>query len=73
MSNKSLSSMLSNVHKHILGMKPTFCSDLSYRMRKGAEDVIETIDVRYSHDGIIAMIKDRRDGQEYVFELKPLR
>lgn len=54
-------------------MRPTFCSEISYLMRKGVEDIIETQESSYTATGTIAIIKDKRDGQEYTLEIKPLK
>lgn len=42
-------------------------------MRKGVSDIVETIDSHYTASGTIAVIKDKRDGQEYTVEIKPLK
>lgn len=54
-------------------IKPTYCGEICYKMRKGVSDFIETIDSHYTAHGTIAYIKDKRDGQEYTVEIKPVK
>lgn len=57
----------------VVKIKPTCCAEISYKMRKGVSDFIETIDSHYTAHGTIAHIKDKRDGQEYIVEIKPIK
>lgn len=57
----------------VANMKPTFCGEICYKMRQGVKDFIETVDSHYTAEGTRAIVKDIRDGQEYVIEIKPLR
>lgn len=57
----------------VASLKPTYCGEISYKMRKGVEDILETVDSHYTVDGTLAIVKDKRDGQEYTIEIKPLK
>lgn len=52
-------------------MKPTYCSEISYKMRQGVKDFIETVESYTTASGVQAIIKDTRDGQEYVLTITP--
>lgn len=52
-------------------MKPTYCGEICYKMRQGVKDFIETIESYYTASGTEAIVKDTRDGQEYVITIKP--
>lgn len=54
-------------------MKPTFCAEISFKMRKKTEDFIKTIESHYTAFGVRTVIEDKRDGQKYVLEIKPLQ
>lgn len=57
----------------VASLKPTFCGEICFKMRKGVQDFIETISSNYTTHGTEAIIKDKRDGQEYIVEIRPLR
>lgn len=52
-------------------LKPTFCGELDYLVRKGAKDRFETVDVYYTECGTFSIVRDKNDGQEYTIEIKP--
>lgn len=57
----------------VASLKPTYCGEICYKMRKGVEDILETVDSHYTASGTLAIVKDKRDGQEYTIEVKPLK
>jgi hypothetical protein len=55
----------------VSSMKPTYCGEIDSKMRKGVSDFIETIESYYTAYGTQSIIKDKRDGQEYVVTITP--
>lgn len=54
-----------------VSVKPTRCAELCFKMRDSVKHLLETLDVYYTVDGIQAVLRDKRDGQEYVLHIKP--
>jgi len=74
----SISEQLTGVFKDMMEaqakiatIKPTYCSELCYKMRRGIEDIAETVESYCIVNGAQAIIKDKRDGQEYVVTITP--
>jgi hypothetical protein len=69
---------MNNIFKNIVEaqlivakMKPTYCGEICFKMRKGVEDFVETIESYYTAHGTEAIVRDKRDGQEYVIQVTP--
>lgn len=54
-------------------MKPTYCGEIDFKMRKGVSEFIETVDSHYTASGTQSIIRDKRDGQEYIITVQPRR
>lgn len=65
--------MFSESMQALSQLKPTYCGEICYKMRKGASDIVETVESYYTASGTMAIIKDKRDGQEYTVEIKPYK
>lgn len=64
---------LTKAYEQVAKIRPTFCGELCFLLRKGASDRIETVESFYTAYGTKAIIVDKKDGQKYVVEIRPLR
>jgi len=55
----------------IATIKPTYCNELCYKMCRGIKDIAEIVESYCIVNGVQAIIKDKRDGQEYVVTITP--
>jgi hypothetical protein len=55
----------------IAAIKPTYCGELCFKMRQGIKDIADTLESYYTANGTRAIIRDKRDGQEYVIDIRP--